>query len=110
MLPLRGSGLKALEHLGNGFVWIPASLALALLGRTSQAAAAGRTALAALLGDLLLVGLLKAAVRRRRPPYNAGDMHIAVAVDKHSFPSGVPSRVAPQTMSGPQHVPTACGL
>jgi hypothetical protein len=38
--------------------------------------------------DLLIVGVLKALVQRKRPSYNKPDMHIVVSVDKFSFPSG----------------------
>lgn len=47
-----------------------------------------------LLLDLCEVGILKALVRRPRPVHNtvANDMHVVVAVDAYSFPSGHSSR------------------
>lgn len=41
--------------------------------------------------SLLPLALFQAVFRRPRPIYNKGDMHIAVAVDRFSFPSGAGS-------------------
>jgi len=41
--------------------------------------------------DVLVIGLLKAIIRRQRPDENAGDM-MTVSVDIYSFPSGHASR------------------
>lgn len=114
--------LKGLEHLGTGWVWIPAPLLVALLARDPAVSRSGAVLLACMVLDIVLLGLLKARApppavpraawrsrpeaasptliraplrwarqavfRRPRPIYNKGDMHIAVAVDAFSFPSG----------------------
>ncbi|XP_074599608.1 polyisoprenoid diphosphate/phosphate phosphohydrolase PLPP6-like [Brevipalpus obovatus] len=49
--------------------------------------------LVGLVMDVMVVGLIKATVRRRRPVYrNQDDQFIVASVDKHSFPSGHASR------------------
>ena len=63
---------------------------LALSEDAAQRGAA-TTLLAAMLLDLATVALLKALVRRPRPPYNVPDM-LVVSVDRYSFPSGHASR------------------
>lgn len=42
--------------------------------------------------DLMVVGFIKAAVRRRRPVENKKDSFMMVGADKFSFPSGHASR------------------
>lgn len=86
--------LMALEHGGNGLVWLFAAFAMLLVPSITSA---GRTALAnflvAFAVDLVLVGTLKSLFRRPRPVYNAsGDFILVVSVDKFSFPSGHASR------------------
>lgn len=44
--------------------------------------------------DLLLVGIVKTAVRRRRPAHNRMDMFATFSVDRYSFPSGHSTRAA----------------
>eukprot|EP01147_Barroeca_monosierra_P008137 gene8137-10120_t len=48
----------------------------------------------ALLFDVVIVGTIKAVVRRRRPAYNKDDMYGTVSVDNFSFPSGHSTRAA----------------
>lgn len=48
----------------------------------------------ALVLDLVLVGVLKAVVRRRRPAHNRMDMFATFSVDGYSFPSGHATRAA----------------
>ncbi|KAK5612514.1 Phospholipid phosphatase 6, partial [Crenichthys baileyi] len=47
-----------------------------------------------LLLDLILVGIVKAVVRRRRPAQNQMDMFATFSVDTYSFPSGHATRAA----------------
>lgn len=49
---------------------------------------------AGLLLDLILVGIVKAVVRRRRPAHNRMDMFATFSVDRYSFPSGHATRAA----------------
>lgn len=48
----------------------------------------------ALVLDLVLVGIVKAVVRRRRPAHNRMDMFATFSVDRYSFPSGHATRAA----------------
>ncbi|XP_041967801.1 phospholipid phosphatase 6 isoform X3 [Alosa sapidissima] len=48
----------------------------------------------ALVLDLILVGIVKAVVRRRRPAHNRMDMFATFSVDRYSFPSGHATRAA----------------
>lgn len=44
--------------------------------------------------DLVLVAIVKAMVRRRRPAHNRMDMFATFSVDRYSFPSGHATRAA----------------
>ncbi|RLN09634.1 uncharacterized protein C2845_PM11G31140 [Panicum miliaceum] len=96
-LPVPRLLLKALEVAGDGRIWLPVPISLLLLS-ASPANASGAVSpllaglVAGLVIDLALVGLVKVAVRRPRPAYNAKDMYVAVAADHWSFPSGHSSR------------------
>eukprot|EP00062_Callorhinchus_milii_P010852 gi/632956166/ref/XP_007893824.1/ PREDICTED: presqualene diphosphate phosphatase-like [Callorhinchus milii] len=48
----------------------------------------------ALILDLILVGIVKSLVRRRRPTHNKMDMFATFSVDRFSFPSGHATRAA----------------
>ena len=48
--------------------------------------------IAGLLLDIVIVSILKAITRRRRPRANRNDMFVTVSVDKFSFPSGHATR------------------
>lgn len=50
--------------------------------------------LSALVLDLVLVTIVKAMVRRRRPAHNRMDMFATFSVDRYSFPSGHSTRAA----------------
>lgn len=96
---LRGAAVprflwKLYEFSGDGFVWL-ALIATAFFG--PERVHGQRTlALNFFLGwvlDLVLVGSVKALVRRNRPVYNhVDDFIVVVAVDRHSFPSGHAAR------------------
>ncbi|XP_038625955.1 phospholipid phosphatase 6 [Tachyglossus aculeatus] len=84
--------MKLLEISGHGIPWLAGTVYC--LARSDSWA--GREVLLnllfALLLDLLLVALLKALVRRRRPAHNRMDMFVTLSVDKYSFPSGHATR------------------
>ncbi|XP_040844833.1 phospholipid phosphatase 6 [Ochotona curzoniae] len=86
--------MKLLEISGHGIPWLLGTL-YCLTRSDSQA---GREVLMnllfALLLDLLLVGLIKGLVRRRRPAHNQMDMFVTLSVDRYSFPSGHATRAA----------------
>lgn len=85
--------LVGLEHSGNGLLVIPLTVML-FLNPWDESAARRQFWLGlfiALLLDLAVIGLLKNFFRRPRPSYNR-DMHLIVAVDKWSFPSGHSAR------------------
>lgn len=89
--PIPRSILKALEISGDGRFWFPIPIALVYLCPPLRP-----FLLLLLIGsflDLLVVGFLKFLFRRPRPVYNRG-MHLIVAVDHWSFPSGHSSRVS----------------
>ncbi|CAO2039990.1 unnamed protein product [Urochloa humidicola] len=98
-LPVPRLVLKALEVAGDGRIWLPVPISLLLLSvSVSPANASGAVSpllaglVAGLVIDLAFVGLVKVAIRRPRPAYNAKDMYVAVAADHWSFPSGHSSR------------------
>ncbi|XP_061593831.1 polyisoprenoid diphosphate/phosphate phosphohydrolase PLPP6 [Cololabis saira] len=85
---------KLLEVSGHGIPWL-AGAAYCLY--QSDSAAGQEVLLNLLLGlllDLILVGVVKAVVRRRRPAHNRMDMFATFSVDRYSFPSGHATRAA----------------
>ncbi|PIA50159.1 hypothetical protein AQUCO_01300714v1 [Aquilegia coerulea] len=92
--PIPRSFLKFLEISGDGRFWfpIPISLFISLSSKSDHLRSLLIGLLIGSLLDLLFVGLIKFTVKRPRPVYNKG-MHITVAVDHWSFPSGHSSRV-----------------
>ena len=50
--------------------------------------------ISALILDLIVVGIVKGIVRRRRPAHNRMDMFATISVDNFSFPSGHTTRAA----------------
>lgn len=96
-----GSGVprpvwRALEWGGDGFFWLAVALAQLLAPASSPARrAVWANFVVAWAVDLVLVGTVKGAVRRRRPVYNMSTDHVVVvAVDAYSFPSGHSSRAS----------------
>ncbi|KAG0557113.1 hypothetical protein KC19_11G103100 [Ceratodon purpureus] len=85
--------LRFFEFSGDGFFWLPVAIAFWL----SPSVGSPGTRLFALnlfvclLFDLLVVGSIKSAVRRKRPHYNRGHF-VVVSVDSWSFPSGHSTR------------------
>lgn len=87
--------LKALEHSGDGRLWLPIPVALFFSPLSLKSSNLQSILIGLLIGfviDLILVGLIKYSIRRPRPVYNKG-MHLTVSVDHWSFPSGHSSRV-----------------
>lgn len=94
--------LEALERAGSGLIWFPGTLAalgVAFGSRTSspQAFWVLSNFMAGLVLDVLIVGTVKGAFRRRRPNYTGeenGGYKTIIKVDSFSFPSGHTSRSA----------------
>ncbi|KAK1165045.1 phospholipid phosphatase 6 [Acipenser oxyrinchus oxyrinchus] len=86
--------MKIIEISGHGIPWI----AVTLYCMWKSDSAAGQeimlNLLLALLLDVVLVGIVKALVRRRRPSHNRMDMFASFSVDRYSFPSGHATRAA----------------
>uniref|UniRef100_W5MWA3 Polyisoprenoid diphosphate/phosphate phosphohydrolase PLPP6 n=1 Tax=Lepisosteus oculatus TaxID=7918 RepID=W5MWA3_LEPOC len=86
--------MKLIEVSGHGIPWL-AGAAYCLYKSDS---AAGQEVmlnlLLALVLDVILVGTVKAVVRRRRPAHNRMDMFATFSVDRYSFPSGHATRAA----------------
>ncbi|XP_064649453.1 polyisoprenoid diphosphate/phosphate phosphohydrolase PLPP6-like [Lineus longissimus] len=86
--------MKLLEISCHGIPWL--SVTAFLMYKTSDVHCHEILVnlLTALILDLIISGLLKAAVRRRRPIHNKMDMFFTISVDNYSFPSGHTSRAA----------------
>merc|ERR1712038_592145 len=85
---LRGH-LKSLEISCHGIPW----LFLSIAGLYTSGSAFFLNLLLALILDIVVVAILKAFTRRRRPAYNVDDQFATVKmVDKFSFPSGHATR------------------
>ena len=90
---------RVLEWSGDGRLWFALwALGVFLVGtswgeiREIREPSALKRLLALLLVDLVLVGGLKWAVKRRRPSYGRAPAGYVVEVDRYSFPSGHASR------------------
>ncbi|KAM6938382.1 polyisoprenoid diphosphate/phosphate phosphohydrolase PLPP6 [Lycodopsis pacificus] len=86
--------MKLIEISGHGIPWL-AGTAYCLY--KSDSAAGQEVMLNLFMGlllDLLLVTIVKAVVRRRRPSHNRMDMFATFSVDRYSFPSGHATRAA----------------
>ncbi|CAM8882768.1 unnamed protein product [Rhodiola kirilowii] len=83
--------LQALEISGDGRYFFPIIISLLLAPLPHLRPILTPLLFGALL-DLVVIGVVKFTVRRPRPVYNKG-MHLVVAVDHWSFPSGHSSRV-----------------
>ncbi|KAI5623590.1 phospholipid phosphatase 6 isoform 1, partial [Silurus asotus] len=86
--------MKLVEVSGHGIPWL---LGAAYCMYKSDSAAGQEVMLnllMALVLDLVLVGIVKAVVRRRRPAHNRMDMFATFSVDRYSFPSGHATRAA----------------
>ncbi|XP_043928629.1 phospholipid phosphatase 6 [Protopterus annectens] len=86
--------MKLLEISGHGIPWIACTVYCLFKSDSSAGQEVMLNLLFALILDLILVGVLKALVRRRRPSHNKMDMFVTLSVDKYSFPSGHATRAA----------------
>jgi len=85
------SETKFMEVSGSGFIWIPLCVVMFILNGTFSRQSAVNLLLG-LATDIIIVALLKAFVRRRRPTTKKEDYFKSVGPDKYSFPSGHASR------------------
>jgi len=76
---------------GSGFIWIPLCVVMFILDGTFTRQSA-LNLLLGLLTDIIIVALLKAFARRKRPPTKKEDYFQSVGPDVYSFPSGHASR------------------
>ncbi|XP_047442949.1 polyisoprenoid diphosphate/phosphate phosphohydrolase PLPP6 [Mugil cephalus] len=86
--------MKLLEISGHGIPWLAGT---AYCMYKSDSAAGQEVMLNLFMGlllDIILVGIVKAVVRRRRPAHNRMDMFATFSVDSYSFPSGHATRAA----------------
>ncbi|XP_058494489.1 polyisoprenoid diphosphate/phosphate phosphohydrolase PLPP6 [Solea solea] len=86
--------MKLIEISGHGIPWL---VGTAYCLFKSDSAAGQEVMLNLFMGlllDLILVGIVKAVVRRRRPAHNRMDMFATFSVDRYSFPSGHATRAA----------------
>ncbi|XP_060100595.1 polyisoprenoid diphosphate/phosphate phosphohydrolase PLPP6-like [Heteronotia binoei] len=86
--------MKIIEFSGHGVPWLFATLCGLYINNSPVGRELLINILFALVLDLVLVGVLKALVKRKRPTYNKMDMFATVSVDQYSFPSGHASRTA----------------
>ncbi|KAM4641031.1 polyisoprenoid diphosphate/phosphate phosphohydrolase PLPP6 isoform 1-T2 [Discoglossus pictus] len=86
--------MKLVEISGHGIPWIAGTLYCLSKSDSSAGREVIFNLLFALLLDIILVGIVKGIVKRRRPPHNRMDMFATFSVDKYSFPSGHATRAA----------------
>ncbi|KAK6629212.1 hypothetical protein RUM43_003029 [Polyplax serrata] len=84
---------KTLEITCHGLAWLAGWLAFIYLLSSSKLYEMQVNFLIGLVIDIILVAVIKAYTRRRRPAGNVPDMFMTVGVDNYSFPSGHASRV-----------------
>ncbi|XP_011162978.1 phospholipid phosphatase 6 [Solenopsis invicta] len=95
-LPLRQLKVhyKLLEISCHGIPWLGTSLILIWVFNSKSLYQMQVNLLIGLLLDILLISVLKAVTRRRRPNNNTNDDLFVIGPDKYSFPSGHASRAA----------------
>ncbi|NP_001096415.1 phospholipid phosphatase 6 [Xenopus tropicalis] len=86
--------MKLVEISGHGIPWIAGTLYCLYKSDSNAGREVILNLLFALLLDLVLVGIVKGIVKRRRPIHNRMDMFATFSVDKYSFPSGHATRAA----------------
>ncbi|XP_072276235.1 polyisoprenoid diphosphate/phosphate phosphohydrolase PLPP6 [Pyxicephalus adspersus] len=86
--------MKLVEITGHGIPWIFGTLYCLYKSDSSAGREVILNLLFALLLDIILVGIVKGLVKRRRPTQNRMDMFATFSVDKYSFPSGHATRAA----------------
>ncbi|KAG5850017.1 phospholipid phosphatase 6 [Anguilla anguilla] len=86
--------MKLVEISGHGIPWLAGALYCLYKSDSAAGQEVMLNLLMALVMDLVLVGVVKAVVRRRRPSHNRMDMFATFSVDRYSFPSGHATRAA----------------
>ncbi|KAK0148106.1 Phospholipid phosphatase 6 [Merluccius polli] len=86
--------MKLVEVSGHGIPWLAGTAYCVYKSDSSAGREVMLNLFMALLLDLVLVGIVKALVRRRRPTHNRMDMFATFSVDRYSFPSGHATRAA----------------
>lgn len=84
--------LSALEISGNGLIWLGVCTAAIFVFGSSWVRSVCVNLLLALIVDLVVVAVVKSAVRRRRPQLYQDSLYTVQAIDKFSFPSGHATR------------------
>lgn len=85
------SKTKFLEISGSFFVWFPLCVLMFILHGTFSKQSSVNLLLG-LMVDIVIIALLKAFARRKRPEVKKEDYFKSVGPDKYSFPSGHASR------------------
>ncbi|KAG9350950.1 hypothetical protein JZ751_024839 [Albula glossodonta] len=86
--------MKLVEISGHGIPWLAGVLYCLYKSDSAAGQEVMLNLLMALVLDLVLVAVVKAVVRRRRPSHNRMDMFATFSVDRYSFPSGHATRAA----------------
>ncbi|KAG9282713.1 phospholipid phosphatase 6 [Astyanax mexicanus] len=86
--------MKLVEVSGHGIPWLVGAAYCLYKSDSAAGQEVMLNLLMALVLDLVLVGIVKAVVRRRRPAHNRMDMFVTFSVDRYSFPSGHATRAA----------------
>ncbi|XP_061095864.1 polyisoprenoid diphosphate/phosphate phosphohydrolase PLPP6 [Conger conger] len=86
--------MKLVEISGHGIPWLAGVLYCLYKSDSAAGQEVMLNLLMALVMDLVLVAVVKAVVRRRRPSHNRMDMFATFSVDRYSFPSGHATRAA----------------
>ncbi|XP_069793868.1 polyisoprenoid diphosphate/phosphate phosphohydrolase PLPP6 [Narcine bancroftii] len=86
--------MKLIEVSGHGVPWITGTFYCLWKSDSAAGQEVLLNLLWALILDLVLVGIVKSLVRRRRPTHNRMDMFATFSVDRYSFPSGHATRAA----------------
>ncbi|XP_024134521.1 phospholipid phosphatase 6 [Oryzias melastigma] len=86
--------MKLIEVSGHGIPWLAGTVYCLYKSDSAAGQEVMLNLLIGLLLDLILVGIVKAVVRRRRPAHNRMDMFATYSVDRFSFPSGHATRAA----------------
>lgn len=84
--------MKALEISCHGIPWLGGCLVMLWCTESSYVREIIFNILVALVLDIVFVAVIKAFVRRQRPPNNSADMFATISIDNYSFPSGHASR------------------
>ncbi|KAG7316700.1 hypothetical protein KOW79_020241 [Hemibagrus wyckioides] len=86
--------MKLVEISGHGIPWLIGAAYCMYKSDSAAGQEVMLNLLMALVLDLVLVAIVKAVVRRRRPAHNRMDMFATFSVDRYSFPSGHATRAA----------------